>query len=140
MSSSRGNKLNFGSELRRLRLISHQTQECLAADADVDPATVSQWENSIILPKKKNLDHLLKALKCTDEEKLVLRRLWHEAKAEKRAELARYALQELISKLEQLIGESRRNPRDKEFMLVKRDDWMNLVRHIRQFKQRYSDE
>lgn len=105
----------------------------------MNPTTIGQWEKNRILPKKVSLDNLLKALKCTDEEKQELRRLWHEAQAKKRAEPARNALRELISKLEQLIVDSRRNPRDKEFILVKREDWKNLVRHVQQYKQRYSD-
>lgn len=60
----------FGKRLRRLRKKSGLTQEQLAEAINVNPITISWWENNKYLPQTQNVKALAKALGVSEADLL----------------------------------------------------------------------
>lgn len=50
--------LPSGESIRQRRLEADLTQQELAAELDVTPSTVSQWENDVMSPRKSRILHI----------------------------------------------------------------------------------
>ena len=60
-----GTKLNFGSNLKALRLKARLTQDSVAVACNVDRTTVTKWENGEYYPRVDKLFLLANLFKCS---------------------------------------------------------------------------
>ena len=126
----------FGEMLRRPRLLRRLSLAGVAELVGVAPSTVDDWEKGVSLPREDKLERIAAALELDENE---LRRAWHEAGAQRRADATRKGFEEFMSKFDEVARESRQAPHDRRYQLLKRVDWNDLRRRGRRFEQLFRE-